>query len=397
METSFYRQYRTIIVGTYVCVGTALILWAFVVVFPSQTHAQYAATTTVSLTVCGDGIVSGQEFCDDSTNTGAYSASIAGRQCNPLCSAWGPYCGDIVIQTLHGEECDDGNNTAGDLCDVICQNEQDPVTEGGGGTGSGGGGGKGSGDDGIKDASDDGEIDFEGDTEVIIQGRAYPGATITILRDGEIVRVVESDGDAWFDHTLTDQTPGITTLGFWAEDSEGRRSITYSATFQIVQNAVTTLTGVLVPPTLVVVPEKADPGTTISFEGSSVPGAVVHTYVDQQEQSEETLAAANGAWIIAYDTTPLGIEEFHTVKAHYIDPDNDELKSGFSQLTSFYVGVRDVTVGITADLNHDGFVNLTDFSILLFHWNSTNPVADINQDSLVSLADFSIMLFYWTG
>jgi cysteine-rich repeat protein len=361
-------------------------------------QGQYVATTSVSLTVCGDALIAPSEFCDDGTNTGAYANSIVGRNCDPLCSAWGPYCGDSVVQVFYGEECDDGNNDAGDYCDATCQNETTPVVIGGSGSGgSGGGGGRGSGNRGIPGASTDGEIDFEGDTDVNVFGRAYPGATITVLRDGEIERVVEADSSAEFDFTLSDLTPGITTLGFWALDNANRRSVTYAATFQVVQNAVTTLSGVLIPPTIAVVPEQAPPGSTVSFEGSALPSSNVFAYVDDAEVGEETFSAINGDWGIAYDTTGLGVEAFHTVKANYIDPDDTDLKSGFSLIANFYVGNRDVDTNLTADLNFDGFVNLTDFSILLFNWNGTGGVADINQDGTVSLADFSIMLFYWTG
>jgi hypothetical protein len=58
--------------------------------------------------------------------------------------------------------------------------------------------------------------------------------------------------------------------------------------------------------------------------------------------------------------------------------------------------VDDAACGV-ADLNCDGLVNLIDFSILLFHWGTSNPIADINGDGTVDLIDFSIMLFNWTG
>jgi len=47
------------------------------------------------------------------------------------------------------------------------------------------------------------------------------------------------------------------------------------------------------------------------------------------------------------------------------------------------------------DINNDGFVDLTDFSILLFYWQTSNPTADLNNDGIVNLTDFSIMLFHW--
>jgi hypothetical protein len=54
-----------------------------------------------------------------------------------------------------------------------------------------------------------------------------------------------------------------------------------------------------------------------------------------------------------------------------------------------------------SDLNRDGSVNLIDFSILIFWWQTTggdsNPPADINQNGNVGLEDFSILLFNWTG
>jgi hypothetical protein len=57
---------------------------------------------------------------------------------------------------------------------------------------------------------------------------------------------------------------------------------------------------------------------------------------------------------------------------------------------------------LSADLNCDGKVNLTDSAILLSFWNKDpsgatsckNP--DINQDGKVNLADFSVMMSQWT-
>jgi hypothetical protein len=64
---------------------------------------------------------------------------------------------------------------------------------------------------------------------------------------------------------------------------------------------------------------------------------------------------------------------------------------------NFYVGVRDVQTPGSADLNADGKLNLTDFSILLFHWGTDHAIADLNSDGRVNLTDFSILLFNWTG
>ncbi len=62
---------------------------------------------------CGDGIVqAGEEQCDDGTNVGGYG------HCLPTCTL-GPRCGDGIVQTEH-EQCDDGNDDPTDGCDQ-CQ------------------------------------------------------------------------------------------------------------------------------------------------------------------------------------------------------------------------------------------------------------------------------------
>ena len=52
---------------------------------------------------------------------------------------------------------------------------------------------------------------------------------------------------------------------------------------------------------------------------------------------------------------------------------------------------------LSADLSIDNLVNLTDFSILMFNYGTSNPpnaVADINDNGPVDLVDFSVMMFY---
>lgn len=52
---------------------------------------------------CGDGLVAGDETCDDGVNDGSYGS------CTSDCQR-GPRCGDGVVQAAEGEECDDGVN-----------------------------------------------------------------------------------------------------------------------------------------------------------------------------------------------------------------------------------------------------------------------------------------------
>jgi hypothetical protein len=59
------------------------------------------------------------------------------------------------------------------------------------------------------------------------------------------------------------------------------------------------------------------------------------------------------------------------------------------------------------DLNDDGFVELTDASIMFFNWfpdeallaglGLKNDRPDCNEDGLVDILDFSILLYWWNG
>ncbi len=89
--------------------------WYSIDVFQSERHTKgsdYTLTLSDFVhvisqcnTKCGDGIVAGNEVCDDGTNTGSYGG------CEPGCMARGPYCGDAKVQSPP-EQCDDGSNLA---------------------------------------------------------------------------------------------------------------------------------------------------------------------------------------------------------------------------------------------------------------------------------------------
>lgn len=347
-------------------------------------------TTTIAVSICGNAVVDTGEVCDDGLfNDGGYGSTTATRHCNSTCSGFGPYCGDSILQALYLEQCDDGNNTDGDICSALCLTEFPPIaTTTGGGGGAGGGG------------SFDGLVPVKAQTKVLIKGKAYPNATVNILRDGQIAGLATADTLADFSYETTSITPGPTTFGFWANDALGLRSITFTTSFQVTQNAVTTVSNVYLPPTIDLRSKKIAPGDPVEAFGSSAPSAQLQVFLDrEQEPKGGATSTPGGAWSVSVPTLGVAGEAFHTIKASfdYSAPGETPAKSGYSQALNFYLGSRDVSSPISADLNGDGKVNLIDFSILLFHWGTDHAIADLNQSGRVDLTDFSIMLFNWTG
>ena len=356
----------------------------FVHISASNLNATFIATTTIRVSICGNSIVDDGEQCDIPGETGSYSTTIAGRQCNTQCN-WGPYCGDGILETAYGEQCDDGNNNDGDFCSATCKIE--PAGSGGGGTSGGGSSGGG------------GQNTPLGDTQVSVTGKGYPSQSVNILLDGKAVGTVRADSSGNFTFA-TNANPGTVSMGFWATDIKGNKSITYNTTFDVTQGAITSVNSVLLPPTLVADKTNINPGDTITFTGQTIPNTQVEIHIDDSATVLTGTSTSQGTYSIPYQTTGLSATT-HTARARFILGGSGlSSDSSYSTTLQLFVGVAGKS-STPSDLNRDGSVNLIDFSILIFWWGTaggdSNPPADINGDKTVGLADFSILLFNWTG
>ncbi|MCA9361969.1 hypothetical protein KC906_01210, partial [Candidatus Kaiserbacteria bacterium] len=278
----------------------------------------------------------------------------------------------------------------------------------GGDTGTGGSGGGGGGGSGGSTGSQAGG-GFEstdapyrsGDGRVIISGYAYPNSTVGILVDGTFFDTVRANSTGSYSITLDEIARGVYTFGVYAEGPDDTRSSTFSTSFTVTGARTSELTNINVAPSILVVPDPVNPGQALTASGYALPNATV-TIENGKLRSTimKTLTTTSdgaGKWSVAVDTNSFsnGTYQIRAKSAQTAGP-----TTNFSDYTFYGVG-QEADVPISADLNRDGRVNLVDFSILLFWWNTnggdSDPPADINRDGSVSLTDFSIMLFNWTG
>jgi fibro-slime domain-containing protein len=82
--------------------------------------------------ICGDGLIEGMEQCDDGntvSDDGCSSTCMleCGWQCPPGTACRAAECGDGIV--AGNEQCDDGNNTDGDGCSAICTLESKPASQ----------------------------------------------------------------------------------------------------------------------------------------------------------------------------------------------------------------------------------------------------------------------------
>lgn len=299
----------------------------------------------------------------------------------------------------------DGGGSGGTTGESDGQEPELGGSSGTGGAGGGGGGGRGNRDD--NDAgggfeSTDGPY-RSGDGRVEISGYAFPRSRVTVLVDGKQAGQATAGGNGSYSITLDQIARGVYTFGVYATDANQTRSSTFSTSFTVSGARTTALSNINLAPSIRVQPDPVQPGQPATISGYTQPNAVVtlETERDKNVASRRVLTATadgGGAWSIALDTSGL---QNGTYKARARSASTDPLvTTGFSNYTFYGVG-ESAQRPINADLNRDGRVNLTDFSILLFWWNTnggdSNPPADINGDGRVTLTDFSILLFNWTG
>ena len=283
---------------------------------------------------------------------------------------------------------------------------EEPTTggsSGSGGSGGGGGGGSGGG------SSSSGGGGFEstdgpfqsGDARVIVSGYAYPDAEVTILADGQVIDRVDTNGDGRYSITIDGIARGAYTFGVYATGRNNVKSSTFSTSFTVTGARTSSLSNINVVPSILVSPDPVDPGQTLSVSGYALANSEV-TIENGRSGSVGgtpilTTTNADGEWSTELNTSSFTLGTYQIrAKAEQVDGRS----TVFSNYTFYGVG-QEAEQPINADLNRDGKVNLIDFSILLFWWQTdggdSNPSADINQDGNVSLTDFSILLFNWTG
>ena len=85
----------------------------------NTTNGDGCSSTCELESVCGNGILEGNEVCDDGNTTD-------GDNCSSTCDAEN-FCGDGVLNT--SEACDDGNTTNGDGCSSTCELESLAINE----------------------------------------------------------------------------------------------------------------------------------------------------------------------------------------------------------------------------------------------------------------------------
>ncbi len=338
-------------------------------------------------------------------NTGAYyhSQTISGLQ-NGHSYIYYVRCRDahnvddttdyIIDFEVSGQEGEDGTD---DTSGSPGSDGSGPGSGGGSGGGGGGGAGPAVGDNFPNPPLPSSPV-------VTFTGYAYPNSKVVLLQDGVEVQTVIAAADSTFTFDIYDLDKGVYTFGLWAEDELKRHSAVQSFTFWIDEGTKTEIYRVIIPPTIAIKDKYVDIGEVVDISGQSAKSATIESWLypkkdgavsDSEIIKKKGITDTVGFWSLLMDTNDL-TSGIYRVKVH--SSIDGEVFSNFSQSIDISVGGAELKSGCPgADLNKDGKVNITDFSILLYHWGTGDSCADQNADGTVNITDFSIMLYYWTG
>lgn len=252
----------------------------------------------------------------------------------------------------------------------------------------GGGGGSGSSGSQIQRAT------------VIMSGSSFPGAKLTLLKDGQVATTLIANNDGTFQITINNLTYGNYQLSLIAEDSSGVGSSPYTLNVAAFTTTPYIYTNILLPPTITANSTSVQLGSPYKISGYSAPGSTVTLENPGIAVLGSAIADGRGRYEIEANASRTPATYFLRAIANM-----NGLSSPFSKpiQIDFYAGqgqpVPPPQYSTCVDYNGDRRVNLIDFSILLFWIDTANPPKNIdcNGDGLINIKDFSVLMYFWTG
>jgi len=239
-------------------------------------------------------------------------------------------------------------------------------------------------------------------TTVNFSGIAYPNSNVYLLQDGVVVATVKTNNSPNFSISIQNLNTNVYTFSLYAEDTAKRKSSFYSFPLYLTSGITVNISNIFLSPTIALDKIRIKLGDNLTIFGKSAPRSEVHISVlGNQEYFYKVMSNNDGNYFYNFNTSMIGAGKFQTKSnsiyqgrvsiynsplVFIVNNENTEKEESICSL-------------IRADLNCDGHVNLTDFSIMAFWYKKIKPPVriDLKEDGIINLIDFSILAFYWTG
>ncbi len=223
-------------------------------------------------------------------------------------------------------------------------------------------------------------------------GRAFPLVNVEIIaiRNGQIPigNMSKGTGTGNFNVAYNGQLPAdVDTFALVVYDKD--KKITQTKLFKLgVSDQL--LSTIIMAPTLILNQQLVTLGTFMGLTGSGMPNYKIELMIDGLVVPETTTADAKGDYNLIFNTYRLGIGE-HTLRVRQTDKQG---KSSDYSIEKVFTITKSFVP--KADLNNDGKVDVSDWSIFITKYkspNTTNSVElDLNSDGVLDIKDFSYFI-----
>ncbi len=223
------------------------------------------------------------------------------------------------------------------------------------------------------------------DSTATFNGYAPSSSVVTVKDNGNVTGTTVTNPAGIFSKTVI-STPGLHDFSLYFTDTSGR--VTPETNYNGVNlpfHVDTSTNDVHLPPTIQLSRSSIFSGEGVNVFGQAAPGSTVHVILNGIEVFSAVLSSSDYNFLVSsgYNIGNNSVYSYLT-------------RSGLANSINSFTQNFSVSNCRRSDLNCDGHVNLTDFSILMYWWDSAGPTGDTNGDGQVGLIDFSIMLFDWT-
>lgn len=234
---------------------------------------------------------------------------------------------------------------------------------------------------------------------VRISGFSFPGAKITLLKDGQVATSLNANNDGTFVIVVNSLNFGTYQFAVFAEDRDGITSSPHVINVPVYAATSYIYSGIVIPPTIRTNTTSVGTGQSAVVFGYVAPGATVYIDVPGLYNLGSTVADSSGFYRFEVRDVLAPGEYMFRTRAQV----GAEMSFYSKPVTIiYYTGATPPgpsQIGQCVDYNKDRRVNLVDFSILLFWLNKANPPKhiDCNGDEIINIRDFSILMYFWTG
>lgn len=229
-------------------------------------------------------------------------------------------------------------------------------------------------------------------------GQAYPGGLIKIFRKSEVIGLYESipltstsiADDGTFRITIQNFLQANYFFAIQAIDKNGRASRILPLVSGFIPSGSNLISNsILVPPTTEIALSVIPAGQPVKVLGYAAPLGVVEIWVDDSFMGQ-TISDESGFYEFSTSTTQLSLAN-HMIKVRYVL--RDGAVSDFSLGKVFKISTLAFP---KTNLNGDGAINISDWSIFIYRWGlgdkALQSSIDFNGDGRVDISDLSILL-----